>query len=255
MYSGALADLNLAANPWNNNRYAFAGGNPITGIELDGHRPLGQCDGPCSPTNAGQQVSPLTGQVTGTQWTPDDDRPTTVTDEPVEKWPVTEFDVWLWHQSKELDYESSWVRTYFDTFLWEQMNAPDTPEPDETGNVLLDHGYLQVTGCWIFCLSSSTQGGHVQIQGGGFGLGGWGGTGGINEAKVEEQGLVQGVACGGKYVVGCVQGGPGAEGHDPWIGAGVGGTYGVGGQIGGMLTIIDVGESRVRLFAWELWSW
>ena len=36
-YNGALADLNLGTDPWNGNRYAFTGGNPITGIELDGH--------------------------------------------------------------------------------------------------------------------------------------------------------------------------------------------------------------------------
>ncbi len=32
MYSGALADMRLGLDPWNTNRYAFAGGNPITGI-------------------------------------------------------------------------------------------------------------------------------------------------------------------------------------------------------------------------------
>jgi RHS repeat-associated protein len=37
MYNGALADLKLGTDPWNTNRYAFAGGNPITGIEHDGH--------------------------------------------------------------------------------------------------------------------------------------------------------------------------------------------------------------------------
>ena len=37
MFNGALADLNLGTDPWNTNRYAFAGGNPITGIEFDGH--------------------------------------------------------------------------------------------------------------------------------------------------------------------------------------------------------------------------
>jgi RHS repeat-associated protein len=36
-YNGALADLNLGTNPYTNNRYAFAAGNPITNIELDGH--------------------------------------------------------------------------------------------------------------------------------------------------------------------------------------------------------------------------
>jgi RHS repeat-associated protein len=38
-YNGALADLNLAVSPWTGNRYALAGGNPITGIEIDGHEP------------------------------------------------------------------------------------------------------------------------------------------------------------------------------------------------------------------------
>jgi hypothetical protein len=36
-YSGALADLNLGTDPWTSNRYAFAGGNPISGVEIDGH--------------------------------------------------------------------------------------------------------------------------------------------------------------------------------------------------------------------------
>nr|WP_281258737.1 RHS repeat-associated core domain-containing protein [Melghirimyces profundicolus] len=37
MYNGALADMNLTMDPWNMNRYAFAGGNPVTMVELDGH--------------------------------------------------------------------------------------------------------------------------------------------------------------------------------------------------------------------------
>ncbi|MCT2587923.1 polymorphic toxin type 30 domain-containing protein [Actinophytocola gossypii] len=43
-YNGAMADLNLTTNPWTGNRYSIAGGNPITGIEIDGHRYLlGDC--------------------------------------------------------------------------------------------------------------------------------------------------------------------------------------------------------------------
>jgi hypothetical protein len=38
-YNGALNDLALALDPWTSNRYAFTGGNPISGIELDGHTP------------------------------------------------------------------------------------------------------------------------------------------------------------------------------------------------------------------------
>ena len=40
MYNGALADMRLALDPWNMNRYAFAGGNPISFVELDGHIPI-----------------------------------------------------------------------------------------------------------------------------------------------------------------------------------------------------------------------
>jgi RHS repeat-associated protein len=36
-YSGALGDMSLATDPFTGNRYAFAGGNPITFVELDGH--------------------------------------------------------------------------------------------------------------------------------------------------------------------------------------------------------------------------
>ncbi|WP_291414528.1 RHS repeat-associated core domain-containing protein [Actinophytocola sp.] len=42
-YNGALADMNLGTNPWTGNRYTMAGGNPITGIEIDGHCPLDAC--------------------------------------------------------------------------------------------------------------------------------------------------------------------------------------------------------------------
>jgi RHS repeat-associated protein len=37
MYNGALADMNLATDPFTGSPYAFANGNPITNIELDGH--------------------------------------------------------------------------------------------------------------------------------------------------------------------------------------------------------------------------
>nr|WP_232789022.1 DNRLRE domain-containing protein [Streptomyces odonnellii] len=36
-YGGALADMSLATDPFTGNRYAFAGGNPISFIEIDGH--------------------------------------------------------------------------------------------------------------------------------------------------------------------------------------------------------------------------
>ncbi|MFE7393419.1 RHS repeat-associated core domain-containing protein [Streptomyces sp. NPDC057582] len=37
MYGGAMDDMSLATDPYTGNRYAFAGGNPISFVELDGH--------------------------------------------------------------------------------------------------------------------------------------------------------------------------------------------------------------------------
>jgi RHS repeat-associated protein len=37
MFGGALADMALATDPFTGNRYAFAGGNPISFVELTGH--------------------------------------------------------------------------------------------------------------------------------------------------------------------------------------------------------------------------
>lgn len=44
-YNGALADMHLGLNPFTGNRYAFGGGNPISSVELDGHR---LCEDECS---------------------------------------------------------------------------------------------------------------------------------------------------------------------------------------------------------------
>ncbi|WP_371129627.1 DNRLRE domain-containing protein [Streptomyces sp. TLI_105] len=37
MYSGALSDMSLGADPFTGNRYAFTGGNPTSRVEVDGH--------------------------------------------------------------------------------------------------------------------------------------------------------------------------------------------------------------------------
>ncbi|MEV6251538.1 RHS repeat-associated core domain-containing protein, partial [Streptomyces sp. NPDC051742] len=42
MYSGALADMNLGMDPFTGNRYAFAGGNPTSFVEIDGHAPCAE---------------------------------------------------------------------------------------------------------------------------------------------------------------------------------------------------------------------
>jgi RHS repeat-associated protein len=37
MYGGALSDMSLTTDPFTMNRYAFAGGNPISVVEYNGH--------------------------------------------------------------------------------------------------------------------------------------------------------------------------------------------------------------------------
>ena len=87
-YNGALADLNLALDPFTGSRYAFAGGNPITGIELDGHMldndgggggggtPTAQCTDEYGYTyqcSQGLTTSPTTQQKvegSGCSWNP-----------------------------------------------------------------------------------------------------------------------------------------------------------------------------------------
>ncbi|MEU6574972.1 DNRLRE domain-containing protein [Streptomyces sp. NPDC046805] len=48
MYTGALADMGLGADPYTGNRYAFTGGNPTSFIELDGHRLVDDGGGTCA---------------------------------------------------------------------------------------------------------------------------------------------------------------------------------------------------------------
>jgi RHS repeat-associated protein len=51
MYNGALADMDLTADPFTGSRYAFGNGNLISNIELDGHMPCIP-GGPCGSIQA-----------------------------------------------------------------------------------------------------------------------------------------------------------------------------------------------------------
>ncbi|GAA3486552.1 DNRLRE domain-containing protein [Streptomyces cremeus] len=59
MYNGALDDMGLGSDPMTSNRYSFAGGNPVSRVELDGHRPT-DCDevpgATCTLTSRGWDV-------------------------------------------------------------------------------------------------------------------------------------------------------------------------------------------------------
>jgi RHS repeat-associated protein len=73
-YNGPLSDLNLGLNPWTGNRYAFAGGNPVTGVELDGH---GLCadDGcmyVCSAECSNEEAAELSNRMAADRKAADD---------------------------------------------------------------------------------------------------------------------------------------------------------------------------------------
>ncbi|WP_157745880.1 golvesin C-terminal-like domain-containing protein [Micromonospora purpureochromogenes] len=55
-YNGAMAEFSLGLSPWTGNRYAFGGGNPISMIEVDGHRPCGDDACRLYENEAGQVV-------------------------------------------------------------------------------------------------------------------------------------------------------------------------------------------------------
>ncbi|MFJ8359753.1 DNRLRE domain-containing protein [Streptomyces sp. NPDC093984] len=62
LYSGALADMDLGTDPYTSNRYAFAGGNPISGIEVDGHTSVdAMCEGlrGCTAVTIGRTPNPI----------------------------------------------------------------------------------------------------------------------------------------------------------------------------------------------------
>ncbi len=46
-FQSAGADLHLQSDPLTQNRYAFAGGNPVSNVEWDGHRPTTSGSGSC----------------------------------------------------------------------------------------------------------------------------------------------------------------------------------------------------------------
>ena len=64
-YNGALSDMNLGLNPWTGNRYAFAGGNPVTGVELDGHAICADdgCHYVCAGECSNEQAQALTDRM------------------------------------------------------------------------------------------------------------------------------------------------------------------------------------------------
>ncbi len=57
LYDGALKDMALGGDPWNMNRYAFAGGNPISRMEFDGHYSIDEAGNRAPTRNTPTQPS------------------------------------------------------------------------------------------------------------------------------------------------------------------------------------------------------
>jgi len=114
-YNGALADLDLGLSPWTMNRYGFAGGNPITLIELDGHTPS-----PDNPVSANPKLNTwLAGeweaperyeqsrrQIQANEWFYETFR----IDRPNREWnPVCDYDWALCHQAAGKVARGEWT--------------------------------------------------------------------------------------------------------------------------------------------------
>jgi RHS repeat-associated protein len=81
MYNGALADMSLDTDPFTGNRYTFGAGNPVSNIELDGHRILCGTDVNDPNCNASRS-GPAPSGASGPQCQPSDNRCITVTPNP-----------------------------------------------------------------------------------------------------------------------------------------------------------------------------
>ena len=68
-YNGALTDMSLATSPWTMSRYTFAGGNPISLVELDGHIPcFSDGDALCPGQDISSQTALGGGSMVGPAW-------------------------------------------------------------------------------------------------------------------------------------------------------------------------------------------
>jgi RHS repeat-associated protein len=57
LYNGALDDLDLVTDPFTNNRYTFAAGNPTTMVDLTGHNPVMLPDGYATRSSPVSEIS------------------------------------------------------------------------------------------------------------------------------------------------------------------------------------------------------
>ena len=60
-YNGALSNLGLSLDPLTQNRYSLAGGNPLSFVEWDGHRPIPDGGGDASDGKQLAQATPCSG--------------------------------------------------------------------------------------------------------------------------------------------------------------------------------------------------
>jgi hypothetical protein len=132
-FAGALSDLNLNTDPWNGNRYAFAGGNPISRVEIDGHYSIDE-EGNRAPTQNTPTQPSSTPVSTGI--TPEHESVRSASnlkvDSPLPPW--SPFTFLAWKAGMKIDgksylsvYKQEWVRTYSGTIKGaaEAYNIPE----------------------------------------------------------------------------------------------------------------------------------
>ncbi|MFI9811388.1 DNRLRE domain-containing protein [Saccharothrix variisporea] len=112
-YNGALADLNLGVDAFTGNRYAFVGGNPISGVELDGHRPEDE-PGYCLGYQGDCGIDPSAGNLVRGEFSPQE---------------LEHIGVTRTQQAAKADLVSEWLYATCSTA------TPVCPVDDKTGQV------------------------------------------------------------------------------------------------------------------------
>ncbi|MFK4087510.1 GH-E family nuclease, partial [Kribbella sp. NPDC020789] len=135
MYAGALSDVSLGTDPWNSNRYAFGGGNPITNIEIDGHYAIDE---------NGERISSETPLLTLPTTTKSTEGASTEQDGPGES-------------------PADWQRDHPDAGNQYELNR------EALGDVLVDVGWMGL-GATVAAAGGAVDGGGVLICGGSAGL-------------------------------------------------------------------------------------
>ncbi|EGK14135.1 hypothetical protein HMPREF9374_0394 [Desmospora sp. 8437] len=158
MYNGAGADMNLGTDQWTMNRYAFAGGNPVSGVELDGHVPMEVKDGHITAEEYHQATGHTIGGVK-TPWKPAMSRAKPRIEQREVGKAVNDYkellsqnilpmDHWNWIANRSDELEQRFGLRVANQFVFETNTirlslSPETAvDPSAQGNILVGSGLI-----------------------------------------------------------------------------------------------------------------